>query len=66
MAFDATVHGTWGCPPDAYPAVLRHVYSGEVQIAPFVEYAPMSRVNECLDAMAHHRLERRVIFDPRA
>lgn len=66
MAFDATVHGTWGCPPDAYPEVLRMIYAGEVVLAPFVEYAPMSRINELLDDMAHHRLTKRIIFDPRA
>jgi len=66
MAFDATVHGTWGCPPDAYPEVLRMIYAGEVVLAPFVDYAPMSRINETLDDMAHHRLTKRIIFDPRA
>lgn len=65
MAFDATVHGTWGCPPEAYPEVLRMIYAGEVALGPFVEHAPMSRINEFLDDMAHHRLARRVIFDPR-
>ncbi len=64
MAFDATVHGTWGCPPAAYPAVLRFIYSGEVVLAPFVEFAPMSRVNEILADMADHKLSRRVVFDP--
>jgi 6-hydroxycyclohex-1-ene-1-carbonyl-CoA dehydrogenase len=66
MAFDATVHGTWGCPPEAYPEVLRLIYAKKVVLAPFVEHAPMSRINETLDDMAHHRLARRVIFDPRA
>lgn len=65
MAFDATIHGTWGCPPDAYPAVLAHIYSGSVVLAPFVEYAPMSEVNAILDDMANHRLAKRVVFDPR-
>lgn len=66
MAFDATVHGTWGCPPEAYPEVLRMIYAGEVVLRPFVEHAPMSRINELLDDMAHHRLAKRVIFDPRS
>jgi 6-hydroxycyclohex-1-ene-1-carbonyl-CoA dehydrogenase len=66
MAFDATIHGTWGCPPAAYPEVLRLIYSGAIVLAPFVEHAPLSRVNEVLDDMAHHRLGRRVVFDPRA
>ncbi len=49
MAFDATVHGTWGCPPEAYPEVLRLIYDGKVVLEPFVERAPMSRINELLD-----------------
>jgi 6-hydroxycyclohex-1-ene-1-carbonyl-CoA dehydrogenase len=64
MAFDATVHGTWGCPPEAYPNVLGLVYAGKVVIRPFVEHAPMSRINELMEDMAHHRLDKRIIFDP--
>jgi 6-hydroxycyclohex-1-ene-1-carbonyl-CoA dehydrogenase len=64
MAFDATVHGTWGCPPEAYPAVIDLVVSGAVALDPFVERAPMSRVNDSLEAMAAHRLERRLVLDP--
>jgi len=65
MAFDATVHGTWGCPPDAYPSVLGLVYAGKVKLGPFVEHAAMSRINELLGDMAGHRLEKRIILDPR-
>jgi 6-hydroxycyclohex-1-ene-1-carbonyl-CoA dehydrogenase len=66
MAFDATVHGTWGCPPDAYPAVLRLVAERRVVLEPFLEYAPMSRINALLDDLAHHRLECRMVLDPRS
>lgn len=65
MAFDATVHGTWGCPPAQYPDVLRLISQGQVVITPFVEHAPMSRVNEFLAAMAQHALANRMILDPR-
>jgi 6-hydroxycyclohex-1-ene-1-carbonyl-CoA dehydrogenase len=66
MAFDATIHGSWGCPPALYPEVLRRIYSGQIVLAPFVERAPMSRVNEALDDMAHHRLSKRLVLDPSA
>lgn len=66
MAFDASVHGSWGCPPDAYPEVLRLIYQGRVVLAPFLEPAPMSRLNELLDDMAHHRLSHRMVLDPRS
>jgi 6-hydroxycyclohex-1-ene-1-carbonyl-CoA dehydrogenase len=66
MAFDATIHGSWGCPPELYPEVLRLIYDGRVVLSPFVERAPMSRVVEWLDAMANHRLTRRLVLDPKA
>ena len=66
MAFDATVHGTWGCPVEAYPAVIDLISRGAVKLDPFVERAPMSRVNEYLEAMHAHRLERRMVLDPRS
>ena len=65
MAFDATVHGSWGCPPEAYPAVLAMIADGRVALRPFLEHAPMSRINQLLDDLAHHRLERRMVLDPR-
>lgn len=66
MAFDATVHGTWGCKVESYPDVLDLIYEGKVQIEPFVERAPMSRINELLADLAAHKLSRRMVMDPRA
>lgn len=66
MAFDATVHGSWGCPVEAYPAVLELIYQGKVTIEPFIERAPMSRLNELLAALSAHTLTRRMVLDPRA
>ena len=64
MAHDATVHGTWGCPPEAYPEVLRFVYTGKVKISPFMERAPMADLNRLLADMAAHRLTRRMVLLP--
>jgi len=64
MAFDAEIRGTWGCPPEAYPAALELIASGKVKLDPFVERAPMSRVDEFLAAMHAGRLERRLVLDP--
>jgi 6-hydroxycyclohex-1-ene-1-carbonyl-CoA dehydrogenase len=64
MAHDATVHGTWGAPPEAYPPVLRLVYQGKVKIAPFVEQAPMADINRLLGDMEAHRLRRRMVLLP--
>lgn len=66
MAFDATVHGTWGCPLSAYPAVLSLIYDGKVVVEPFIERAPMSRINDLLGALARHELSKRMVLDPRA
>jgi hypothetical protein len=41
------------------------IADGRIALAPFIEYAPMSRLNELLDALAHHRLARRMVLDPR-
>lgn len=65
MAFDATIHGTWGCPPEVYPGVLRLIEEGKVKLEPFIDYGPMSKVNEYLEAMAAHKLEKRMVMDPR-
>jgi 6-hydroxycyclohex-1-ene-1-carbonyl-CoA dehydrogenase len=64
MAFDATIHGTWGCPPEVYPGVLQLIEEGKVKLDPFIAYGPMSKVNEYLGAMAEHKLEKRMVMDP--
>ena len=64
MAFDATVVGSWGCPPEAYAPVLDMIYSGAVVLEPFIEYAPMNTINQQLQAMAAHTLTRRMVLDP--
>jgi 6-hydroxycyclohex-1-ene-1-carbonyl-CoA dehydrogenase len=66
MAFDATVHGTWGAPADAYPGVLELIAKGAVQIEPVIERAPMSRLVELMGALARHELSKRMVLDPRA
>ncbi|MBI5609508.1 MAG: 6-hydroxycyclohex-1-ene-1-carbonyl-CoA dehydrogenase [Deltaproteobacteria bacterium] len=64
MAFDGTALGTWGCPPEEYPPVLDLIAKGAIQLAPLVEYAPMSQVNDLLAAMAGHKLTKRMVLDP--
>ena len=65
MAFDATVHGSWGCPVEAYPAVLKLIYDGKVLLEPFIERAPMSKINQHMQALAEHKLAKRLVMDPR-
>ncbi len=64
MALDATAQGTWGCKPELYPDALRLVTSGAVAIEPFVEFHPLDDGVAILDAVAAHRIRRRVILTP--
>ncbi len=64
MAFDATVHGTWGCPPEAYGDVLRLIYAGQVALEPFCAFASMKDVNVLLADMAAHKLDKRMVMTP--
>lgn len=49
MAFDAEMIGTWGCLPEYYPIVLDMVLSKKIDIAPFVETRPMSKIASVYD-----------------
>ena len=64
MAFDAKAEGNWGCLPEHYPAVLDLVLSGKVQIAPFLERRPMSRINETFEDLKAHRMTLRPVLIP--
>jgi 6-hydroxycyclohex-1-ene-1-carbonyl-CoA dehydrogenase len=66
MAFDASAFGSWGCPVEAYPEVLSLIYAGKIAIEPFIERAPMSRINEHLTALREHRLPKRLVLDPKS
>ncbi|HEX7156232.1 MAG TPA: 6-hydroxycyclohex-1-ene-1-carbonyl-CoA dehydrogenase [Burkholderiaceae bacterium] len=64
MAFDAEIIGTWGCPPERYADVLAMCLDGRIQIAPFVETRPMSRIVETFEQAHHGALGRRVVLTP--
>ena len=64
MALDATAFGTWGCPPGLYPEVLAMIQSGAITLDSFIEEAPMHKINELLDAMAEHKLDKRMVLVP--
>jgi 6-hydroxycyclohex-1-ene-1-carbonyl-CoA dehydrogenase len=64
MAFDAEIIGTWGCPPERYAEVLAMCLDGRIQLAPFVETRPMSRIVETFEQAHHGELKKRVILTP--
>jgi 6-hydroxycyclohex-1-ene-1-carbonyl-CoA dehydrogenase len=66
MAFDATAQGNWGCLPEHYPAVVDLVLSGRVALEPFIEFRPLSSINETFSDIREHRVTRRVILTPEA
>jgi 6-hydroxycyclohex-1-ene-1-carbonyl-CoA dehydrogenase len=64
MAFDARAIGSWGCPPDAYPAALALVLDGKVQIKPFVETHPLAAINEVFAAVHSRDIKKRAVLVP--
>lgn len=64
MAFDAEIVGTWGCPPRHYPATLRLVLNGRIQIEPFIEIRPMSQIKEVFEEAHKGGLMKRVVLVP--
>ncbi len=64
MAFDATAEGTWGCPPEHYPAIVDLVLSGKVRLEPFIERRPMSSINDTFVELHEGRVSRRVVLIP--
>ena len=64
MAFHARCLGNWGCPPELYPGALELVLEGKVKLAPFVERAPLDRINEIFEEVHAGAKVRRQILVP--
>ncbi len=64
MAFDAKAIGTWGCRPELYPAVIDKVANGDVNIKPYTEMWPMSRINDVFDIMRTGSTTKRTVLIP--
>jgi 6-hydroxycyclohex-1-ene-1-carbonyl-CoA dehydrogenase len=64
MAFDARALGNWGCPPELYPGALDLVLDGKVQVKPFVETHPLTKINDIFAAAGRHELSRRAVLIP--
>ena len=64
MAFDAEMIGTWGCKPKYYKNVLNLVLEGKVQIRPFIEIRPMSKIKETFEEYHQRKHKKRVILVP--
>ncbi len=64
MAFDADVMGTWGCKPKYYKNVLDMVLEGKIQIKPFIEIRPMSKIMEAFEEYHSGKHMRRIVLTP--
>jgi 6-hydroxycyclohex-1-ene-1-carbonyl-CoA dehydrogenase len=64
MAFDATVHGNWGCDPILYPEVLSWIAADRIEVSPFVEKHPLDEINRVLDAAHAGDLRKRAVLVP--
>ena len=64
MAFDATMHGNWGCDPLLYPDVLSWIADGRIQVTPFVEKHPLEDINRVFDAAHRGELLKRAVLVP--
>jgi 6-hydroxycyclohex-1-ene-1-carbonyl-CoA dehydrogenase len=64
MAYDAVARGNWGADPLVYPELLEWIGAGRIQVKPFVERHPLSRINEVFAEAHHHRLLKRAVLVP--
>ncbi len=64
MAFDAEIIGTWGCLPEYYPKVLELVLDKTVEIKPFTEVRPMSKIREVFKEAHGRKLMKRIVLTP--
>lgn len=64
MAFDAVARGNWGADPLVYPELLAWIGAGRLQVRPFVERHPLSRINEVFGEAHHRRLLKRAVMIP--
>lgn len=64
MAFDATAEGVWGCLPELYPSIVDLVLAGKIALDPFIEFRPLSSINDVFADIHAGRVSRRVIFTP--
>jgi 6-hydroxycyclohex-1-ene-1-carbonyl-CoA dehydrogenase len=64
MAFDATAEGVWGCLPELYPPIVDLVLSGKLALDPFIEFRPLTAINDVFADLHAGKISRRVILTP--
>ena len=64
MAFDAEIIGTWGCLPEYYKEVLQFVLDDQIKVKPFVEFRPMSQIEQAFQDSHAGKLTKRIVLTP--
>jgi 6-hydroxycyclohex-1-ene-1-carbonyl-CoA dehydrogenase len=64
MAYDATVRGNWGADPLIYPELLQWIGDGRIAVKPYIERAPLERINEVFGEAHHGKLFKRMVLVP--
>lgn len=64
MALEAQATGCWGCPPGLYPAVVRLVLEGKVNVADHTTFRPLDGVVAALHDLRVHAEPRRIVLVP--
>ncbi len=64
MAFDADIFGNWGCSPKYYPAVVKGVLDGSINLRDNIIEYPLSQLNDVITLANAHKLSRRAIMVP--
>ncbi len=64
MAFDASLHGNWGCSPRHYPAVVKDVLARKINLLDNIEIHPLDEINDLVALALEHKLDRRAILIP--
>lgn len=64
MAFDADLHGNWGCLPEYYNDVVELIRQKKIDLKPFIENHPLDEINKILEMAHHGQLSKRAIMIP--
>jgi len=64
MAFDAEISGTWGCLPKYYQEVMQYILDDQIKIKPFVEFRPMSQIEQAFQDSHAGKLTKRIVLTP--
>ncbi len=64
MAFDARAIGTWGCPPELYPAIVQQVVDGRVDLLSHTELVPLDTIDRVFARVHDHACSKRQVLVP--